>query len=133
MTVASYWVEGVSQKSKYQKEAFEFMKFLSEKQTQQKLYSEAVKTRFFGEPYSIVSLANSVGDNPLVFPFLEQAEGAQSSYFVSDTFDNGLDTRLNSYLGDAVRSILKGNSTESAIETLSNGAIQIYQQYGIQQ
>lgn len=129
-TIASYWAEGVSVKSKHSKEALLFMKFLSEKETEQKLFSEISKTRLFGEPYARVDLADSLKDNSLAYPFVSQAAGAVSSYFVGDTFDNGLNSQLNSYLGNAVRSMLANTSAQSAIDTLSQGATQVLRQYG---
>ncbi|MCL5432999.1 MAG: sugar ABC transporter substrate-binding protein [Patescibacteria group bacterium] len=130
MTIASYWVEGVSVKSKHQKEAMLFMKFLSRKETEQKLYSEESKTRLFGEPYARVDLMDSLKDNKIVYPFVSQAPNARSSFFASDTEDNGLNQQMNVYLGDAVRSILGNTSPETAVETLSQGVTQVLQQYG---
>lgn len=129
MTIASYWVEGVSSKSKHQKEAMIFMKFLAKKETQQKLYTETSKTRLFGEPYARVDLAESLSGNPLVYPFVSQAKEAMSSFFAADTYDNGLNSQMNAYLGNAVRSILNGDSSQTAVETLSAGVAQVLQQY----
>ncbi|MBI2622497.1 MAG: extracellular solute-binding protein, partial [Candidatus Levybacteria bacterium] len=106
MTIASYWAEGVSSKSKHQKEALLFMKFLAKKETQQKLFTEISKTRLFGEPYANKELKDLVKDNQFVYPFVSQADGAVSSFFSSDTFDDGLNSQMNAYLGNAVRSIL---------------------------
>lgn len=132
MTIASYWAEGVSVKSKHQKEAMLFMKFLINKETQQKLFSEEAKTRLFGEPYSRTDLANTLKDNPLVYPFIEQAKDAVSSFFASDTYDNGLNFQVNNYLGNAIRSIFVDTSPQSAVETLSQGVSQVLQQYNSQ-
>lgn len=130
MTIASYWAEGVSIKSKHQKEAMSFMKFLAKKETEQKLFSEASKNRLFGEPYARVDLAESLKGNELVYPFVEQAKTASSSFFAGDTYDNGLNTKMNNYLGDAVRSMLNNTSPQTAVQVLSNGVAQVLQQYG---
>lgn len=130
ITIASYWIEGVSQKTKHQKEAFKFMQFLSKKETAQKLFTEQSKTRLFGEPYARVDLANSVKDNVYIHPFLSQAQGALSSFFVADTYDNGLNAQMNGYLGNAIRSLLSNGSSDTAIQTLSQGVAQILGQYG---
>lgn len=129
-TIASYWVEGVSAKSKYQKEAMLFMKFLTRKETEQKLFSDAVKTgRLFGEPYARIDLQNTLKDNKLVYPFVSQANDASSSFFAGDTYDNGLNQQMNNYLGNAIRSILDNTSPQTAVETLSQGVTQVLQQY----
>lgn len=129
MTIASYWAEGVSLKSKHQKEALLLLKFLAKKETQQRLFSEVSKTRLFGEPYAHKELAELLKDNQYVYPFVSQAEGAVSSFFASDTFDDGLNSQMNAYLGNAVRSILANTSSQSAVETLTQGVSQVLGQY----
>jgi multiple sugar transport system substrate-binding protein len=131
-TIASYWVNGISSKSKHQKEALLFMQFLAQKQVQQKLYSESAKIRLFGTPYARIDLAKTLEDNPLVSPFVQQASYAQSTYFASDTQDTNYNGRLNAYLGNAVRAVNAGGSADSAIETLLQGVAQVRSQYGLQ-
>lgn len=128
-TIASYWANGVSAKSKHQKEALLFMKFLGKKNTEQKLFSESSKTRLFGQPYARISLANSLKDNTYAYPFVQQAPFAVSSFFISDTFDDGLNDQMNAYLGNAVRSILGNTSPQSAIEILAQGVSQVLAKY----
>lgn len=129
ITVASYWAEGVNVKSRHQKEALMFLKFLSQKQTAEKLFTSESKTRLFGEPYARVDLAENLKTNPLVYPFVKQAKGARSSFFAADTYDNGLNSRMNVYLGNAVRSMLDNTSAESATDTLISGVNQVLSQY----
>ncbi len=129
-TIASYWVEGVSPKTKHQKEAMLFMNYITKKSTLEKMFSEASKTRPFGELYPRVDMAESLKDNPLIYPFVQQGENATSSFFASDTYDNGLNEKANTYLGNAVKAILKNTSAESALETLSAGVSQVLEQYG---
>ncbi len=130
VNLASYWVEGASVKSKHQKEALLFMKFLANKNTQDLLYSEEAKTRSFGELYSRVDLADKLKDNPYVYPFIQQAKTAVSSFFVDGTYDNGLNSQMNTYLGNAVNSIFNDVSPETAVDTLSQGVSQVLKQYG---
>lgn len=129
-TIASYWAEGVSSKSHHQQEALLFLKYLSQKETEQKLFSTISKTRLFGEPYARVDLSATLKDNPVVYPFVSQADNATSSFFADNTFDNGLNSQMNTYLGNAVRSILNGDSAQSATDTLSKGVSQVLSQYG---
>lgn len=129
VTIASYWVEGISSKTKYQKEAILFMQYLARKETAQKLFAEESKTRNFGEPYARIDLADSLS-NSIVYPFVVSAPNAVSSFFVDGTYDNGLNSKMNSYLNTAVDSILKGVSPESAAQTLSAGVSQTLKQYG---
>lgn len=132
MTVASYWAEGISSKSNHKKEALLFMKFLAQKETAISLYTQQSKSRLFGQPYARIDLADSLKGNTLVYPFVKQGSGAVSSFFAGDTHDNGLNDRMNVYLGNAVRSILENTSPESAVETLSSGVSQVLKQYAPQ-
>jgi multiple sugar transport system substrate-binding protein len=127
-TIGSYWVNGISNKSKYQKESLLFMNYLSQKEVQQKLYSESAKTRLFGTPYARTDLAKTLSDNQLIYPFVQQAENAQSTPFASDTKDALYSDRLNAYLGNAVRSILTGGSASTAVDTLIQGVTQVQTQ-----
>lgn len=129
-TIASYWVEGVSSKTKYQKEAFAFLKFLGQKETLQKLYSLESKVRLFGELYPRRDMKSLLSSNPLLKPFLDQADNAVSTPFSSDTYDGAMNAALNTYLGNAVNSILnESTSSETAIDTLGAGEAQVLGKY----
>lgn len=133
--LASYWVEGVSAKSANQKEALLFMQFLNKKETAQKYFTLASKTRGLGVPYARRDLAESLKGNQLLFPFVSQLEYAQSSFFASDTNDGtgGINFSSNNYLGNAINAIVNDNSSsQTVIETLDLGITQVYQKYGIQ-
>lgn len=130
LTIASYWVNGVSASGKNQKEALLLMRYLARKDVQQKFYTETAKTRLFGEPYARMDLGQLLKDNKLVFPFVSQAQFAESSFFASDTYDNALNGVLNVYLGNAVRSMLGNTSSETAVKTLSQGVEQVLKRYG---
>lgn len=135
MTIASYWVDGVSAKSTHQKEAFLFMRYLSKKETAQKLYTESAKTRAFGPPYARTDLEASLKDNPLVFPFVSQLKYADSSFFASDTYDGdgGLNSANNTYLSNAINSIINDNfSPATVVDTLDKGVNQTFSKYAIQ-
>ncbi|MEK7159944.1 MAG: extracellular solute-binding protein [Patescibacteria group bacterium] len=130
-TLASYWAEGVSLKSKHQKEALLFMKFLAKKDTATKLYQSQAKTRAFGEPYARVDLADTLKANPDVYTFVFQAPSASSSIFVDSTFDEGLNQEANTYLENAINAITENNnSIQTATQDFSKGLIQVLQKYG---
>lgn len=129
VTVASYWAEGVSAKSTHQKEALLFLKYLTLKETEQRLFTEESKVRNFGEPYARMELAESLR-NSVAYPFVANAKQSVSSFFVDGTYDNGLNSQMNTYLNIAVDSILEGTSPQSAAETLSQGVAQVLKQYG---
>lgn len=130
ITVASYWVEGISGKSKHQKEALLFMEYLSSKETMQKLFAAESKVRSFGQPYARADLAQALS-NSVAYSFVQSAPSAVSSFFVDGTNDNsGINFQLNSCLKTAVDSILGGLSPEMAAENLSKETSKILKQYG---
>ncbi len=129
MTIASYWVEGVSNKSKNQKEADEFLAYLAQKDTMQKLYTAESKTRPFGELYPRVDMAGLLKNNNLIYPFIQQASSAVSSYFAGETFDSGINAQMNGYLANAINSVLGNTSSQTAMDTLTKGVSQVLSQY----
>lgn len=128
---ATYWVEGVSRSSKNQAAAWEFLKFLSSKESLTKLYTEEAKTRLFGEPYSRVDLAPALSSDPYLGPLLSEAPTMKSFPLASDTQDNGIDDQMIKYLLDAVNSLKQGGNPQSALETASQGFKQVLTKYGI--
>ncbi|MBI5044984.1 MAG: extracellular solute-binding protein [Candidatus Levybacteria bacterium] len=130
LAMASYWVEGVSAKSKNQQAAMKFMNYLTKKETLQKFYAEASKTRLFGEAYPRKDLAQSLLSQQYLASIVEQADYATSSYFMSDTYDDGINSQMNIYLGDAVRSIHNTTSPQTAVEALAQGVNQVLSKYG---
>lgn len=130
MSIASYWVEGVSSKSPHQKEAMLFMKYLAQRTTAEKFYTESAKTRTFGELYARKDLAQTLQNNTQIYPFVSQGEKAVSSYFVSDTYDDGINTQMNTYLGNTVRSVENTSSIQTAVDTLAQGVSQVLSKYG---
>jgi ABC-type glycerol-3-phosphate transport system substrate-binding protein len=129
ISIASYWVEGASSKTRHQKEVILFMQYLALKETAQKLFAQEAKIRNFGEPYARIDLAESLV-NSVAYPFVANAPSAVSSFFVDGTSDNGINSQMNSYLNTAVDSILKGVAPQTAAETLSKGVSPVLKQYG---
>lgn len=134
-TIASYWAEGVSNKSMHQKEAYLFMRYLLKKETVQKLYTEQAKTRSFGALYARRDLGATLKDNSLVYPFVSQLNNATSSFFASDTNDGdtGLNSSSNKYLENAINAIISdGSSSDTVLTTLNEGVKQVLSKYGVQ-
>jgi len=127
---ASYWVEGVSAKSKHSDIAWDFIKFLSQKEILTQLYTEQSKTRPFGEPYSRVDLAQTLINDPYVGAYIKEAQTAKSFFLSSRTHDNGINDRMIKYLEDAINSLSKGVSPESALQTTAKGFSQVLTNFG---
>lgn len=128
---ASFWVEGVSKKSKHAREAWEFLKYLSSKETLQKLYLAESRIRLFGEPYPRKEMASLLTSDPLVFPFISLADKAETWYLCSRTFDNGINDRVIKYFEDAINDVGSGKTAKDSLLTVSAGVSQILSQYGV--
>jgi len=130
-TIASYWAEGVSTRSKHPAEAMLFMKYLLDKKTNQLFYTTASQNRGFGEPYARKDLADTLKDNQLLYPFMQQGADAVSTFFIDDTFDDGINSRSNQYLNNAITQVSSNISPDQAISTLVSGIKSVLAQYGL--
>jgi ABC-type glycerol-3-phosphate transport system substrate-binding protein len=129
---ASFWVEGVSLKSKNKPEAWAFLQYLSQPEVLRKLYQQQGQFRLFGEPYARKDMAAEISTNPLVAPFVAQASQAQTWYLCSRTFDNGLNDRMIRYFEDAVNAVsLQNKSASDALKTVSAGVSQQLSRYQV--
>lgn len=131
ISVSSYWVEGVSKFSKNQREAWKFLKFLSEYDQLAELYNNQSKVRLFGNAYSRKDMADLLKDNEYLAPVIEQAKA--SSYVslpVADlTFDNGINDEILQYLKNAINDTTNGVDYKTALQTASMGVSQVYSRY----
>jgi len=129
---ASYWAEGVNTKSPNQEQAWEFLKFMAQKESLEKFYQLTAKTRvLFGEPYPRQDLAQTLGQNTYLAPLGVQAEIADSFYMASRTFDNGINDGIIQYYANAVNSLDSGNSPQEALETASQGITQVLERFNV--
>lgn len=129
---ATFWAEGVNDKSKNKTTAWELLKFLSSKEIQQELYNSQSQVRSFGEIYSRTDLADTLGEKDLPVSFLMNASSADGWYLNSYTHDNGINDLLIKYYRDAVNAVLDGDeSVEDALKTVEQGTKQVLRQYGV--
>jgi multiple sugar transport system substrate-binding protein len=127
---ATYWTEGVNNKSKYQEEAWTFLEYLSSVEGLEKMYQADSQIRSFGQIYPRKSMVEKISSNPKLKPFVDTANNATSWYLASKTGDDGVNTQMQKYFGDAINSILiRNESSEDAVKTLMNGVSQLRQQY----
>ncbi len=127
---ASFWGEAVSAKSKYPKEAWEFVKYLTSADAEKLMYQEASKVRLFGEPYSRVDLADQIKDAPIVGTYITQGPYYKSWYLASGTFDDpGINSEMIKYWEDGVNNVLNGQSPETAADTVVKGIQQVLAKY----
>lgn len=131
VTWASYWVEGVSEKSKYQTQAWEFVKFLTSRESAQKMFTQESNIRLFGEPYARIELGSSIQADPYVGAYISQAATAKSFPLASRTFDNGINDRMIKYMEDAVNGMRDGAAPSAVLITVASGFKQVLSGYGL--
>jgi len=78
ISYATYWAEGVWTRSPNKEAAWDFMNFISSKESLEKIYQNASKTRMFGEPYPRIDMAELLVDHPIASSVIAQAPAAQS-------------------------------------------------------
>jgi len=128
---ATYWTEGVNNKSEHKKEAWKFLEYLSSKEVLEKLYTAESQTRSFGEIYPRRSMMDKLKDNPKVWPFVSVADSADNWYLASSTGDAGVNTEMQKYFTDAINSLEDYSSNEEIMTTLKNGISQLQQKYSL--
>ncbi len=132
ISYASYWVEGIWSRSKNKAAAWEFLKFLSSKETLEKLYQNEAKVRQFGEPYPRVDMASLLSTDPILGALITQAPSAESWYLHSRTFDGptGINSLIGKYFEDAITAVNTGTVAAKALEPAASGVEQVLSQYG---
>ncbi|NTU72646.1 sugar ABC transporter substrate-binding protein [Candidatus Roizmanbacteria bacterium] len=132
LSIATYWVEGVSRNSKNQIESWKFLKYLSTKESMTKLFELESKTRLFGEPYSRVDLGPTLQNHEFLSAVIQQADNYASLPLSARTYDNGLNDDIIKYLENAVNATIQGSGYSEALQTAKQGVSQILSRYKIQ-
>lgn len=131
LTLSTYWVEGVSKQSKHQAEAWKFLKYMSEKETQLKLYELQTKARGLGSAPSRVDLQEQLSKDPIQSVVVQQASSYRSLPIADRTFDAGINDQLVDYLRNAVNSTITGVSYQEALKTAQTGVNQVFERYKV--
>lgn len=133
VSYATYWVEGVWERSNKKDEAWKFLEFLSRKDTQEKFFANASKLRGFGEPYSRIDMKELLTAHPMIGPIVSEAPDAESWYLASRTFDGptGINSQIGKYFEDAVNAVNAGRTPTDALEPVVQGVAQVLSQYGL--
>lgn len=133
---ASYWADGVWARSTQKTAAWNFVKFLTEKENYQKFFDAASAVRLFGQPFPRVDMASLLNTNPYVSAYISEAATAKSWYLASRTFDGptGINSQIDKYFEDAINSLNQPSSSVTptkALETVNAGVKQVLSTYGI--
>lgn len=133
ISYATYWAQGVWSKGKNKDLAWDFLKFLSSKDSLEKLFKQASLQRGFGQAYPRSDMANLILDHPILGSIVKLAPNAKSWYLASRTFDGptGINSQLSKYFEDAVNAINNQEDPENTSDTLAQGIKQVLTQYGL--
>lgn len=128
---ANYWGYAVSSQSKFQKDAWEFVKFFTSAETQTLLYQQASNSsnRLFGLPYANVNLQSQLLNDPLTGAFVIQGPYYKSWYLASGTKDQGINDEMIKYFEDAVNATAGGADPRGTLETAKKGIDQVLDKY----
>lgn len=117
---ASYWGYGVSAKADNPEEAWKFINFLAQKESEKKMFAEASKFRAFGEIYSRKDLAEELANEQYAGAFVKMAPTARDWKMVDDN-------KALELFGAAISRKLGGENSESVLE---EAAIQLTNHLG---
>jgi ABC-type glycerol-3-phosphate transport system substrate-binding protein len=134
VSLVHFWVEGVPRASQNSDAAWRLVRFLASSEAQQLLWTSASAERGFGQAPAHRALAEIVSANPIVGPYIQQADFAQTFYTISMTHagETSINERLIKYLEDAINSLVASpGSAASVVETLRSGFIQVLSQYNL--
>jgi ABC-type glycerol-3-phosphate transport system substrate-binding protein len=133
VSYATYWAQGVWTRSPKKDKAWDFLKFISSKDSLEKIYKQASIERGFGEIYPRMDMANLLLEHPILGSIVKLAPNAQGWYLADRTFDGdtGINTQLAKYFGDAINAVNKGTNVTEATATLASGIKQVLTQYGV--
>ncbi|MFH1547446.1 MAG: extracellular solute-binding protein [bacterium] len=121
---ATYWGEAVSAQSEHQLEAWQFVKFMAEKEQEQKMFALASQERTFGEPYSRKDLASEISATPYVDSFILMAPTMKTWKWGDEITSK---QALNDAITDVVeRDIREDQALDTAVQTINTKLSEIY-------
>lgn len=133
VTWASYWVEGVAKSSKEQETAWKFLKYMSSKETMEKLYTQSTGQGLPGEIYPRSDMADKLVNDKYAGAYVRQAPNARSWYMASRTFDNGVNDQIIKSYKEALNTLGQDGTTrmETILNTLNGGVTQVLTTFGV--
>ncbi len=132
VTWGSYWLSGVSAKSKNQNEAWSFINFLSQPENLRKIFTAEAKIRGIGRVYPRLDMGSGLRKDSVLSPYVAQAPYATSWYLDSDTHDGALNDKMIDSLDELVTNeVLEKGSTTSNLKTFAQEATGILSSYGV--
>jgi ABC-type glycerol-3-phosphate transport system substrate-binding protein len=129
----TYWANGVYARSSSAPAAWEFLKFMSTKESLTKLYQNETNARGIGEAYPRQDMVSLLSSDPMMGAFVNQGQDARSWYLQTRTFDGptGINTQIDKYFEDAINGVNQNTQSPQALQTAAQGVAQVLSQYGL--
>ncbi len=125
----TFWGFAVAKSSAHQAQSWEFLKFLTAKESEKLLYQTASQTRLFGQPYSRIDLRDELTKDPIVGAFVNQAPVYKFWYLSSKTGDQGINDEMIKYFEDALNAVSGNSDPVEALKTAALGVKQVLDKY----
>ena len=130
VTYATYWVQGVWNKSANREEAWKFLRFLSERTSLEKLNSEKKIVKNFELASPRMDMARMYLQGPILSSVVSQASNARSWYLDDETFDG--ETGINSKVAVLYEGVLNSkDKPKNTLEEMTPDLARLLSQYGI--
>lgn len=114
----TFWMEGVSGDTSRAEIAWKFLEFLTREEQQRTLYAEIAKTRIFGEPYALRSLAEFLKEHAILNALLSTASKAVSGKTAELSGNGSYAEALKLAIGDVLGGKKSGEALVTAQLTL---------------
>jgi ABC-type glycerol-3-phosphate transport system substrate-binding protein len=134
VSYASYWANGVSKTSRNSEIAWDFLNFMTSKESLTKLYKSLESTRGYGNLYPRVDMQSELLSDPIAGPFIYQASFARSWYLYDKTFDgvSGINSQVAKPFADTIATLnLAGATVDQAVESLQVALTTALANYGL--
>lgn len=125
----SYWGYSVSSKSSFAKDSWEFLKFYTSEDMQQKLFAKEMELKGVGTAYSRVDLKSKLSDDPILGAVVNQAPVFTTWYLNSHTQDQGINDEMIDNYKQAVDGVNRGQNPISLLQTTATRIDQILSKY----
>jgi len=104
ISYATFWAEAVSNTSESEEEAWKFLKYLTEREQQEKIFNLTAQIANFGNIYARSDMADLLQQSPYLAGISSQAKNVKTWYLAARTFDGqtGLNTLLQTEYKTAV-------------------------------
>lgn len=131
VSYAAFWVEGVSKRSPHQKEAWEFLKYLTDIPSLRLINQQATSLGLSRLAYSRVDLSSELSGDPVLGAVMTQAPFYKSWYLNSQTLDSGINEEMIKVYEETVNRVLQGQDPLGVLPAATSGVKQVLEKYGI--